>query len=416
MKKIFKIAKREFIVRLRSPLYLSLTLIVAVALFLVPVGLSMKFAEDVLTKVTVIIVDESEVFSDVFQKRIEAYKEKHVDSITPNIEFVRGNSESIENYLDEVRNQEKVALLHVEKTQISELKISIIGHNQNELGLVYPYVADLARKSAKLIALSNMGIPVSLQQIIENEVDVIRVDVSTSQTEEQLSLKLIISGIFNLIIFTSILLYAGMTFQGVLEEKSSRIIELLVSSARPFELISGKIIGIGALALTQIMFWLLPFLALTSFPLGQVSEALEAIAWSTLMYLILLFFLGFLFYSSLYGAAAASISRIEDSQVATTPLTILTMSGYVVALICSGEPTGDFSKVMSYVPFFTSMVMSVRVLVGEPSTWEMVLVPIQLAAFTIIVVWFSGRVYRGGVLNYGGRAKLLQLFRSTDIK
>ncbi|HEY3993716.1 MAG TPA: ABC transporter permease [Ktedonobacteraceae bacterium] len=215
--------------------------------------------------------------------------------------------------------------------------------------------------------------------------------------------------------FMTILIYGVSVAQGVAEEKGNLIIEILVLAATPFQLMVGKIIGIGAAGLTQMtalvavgigMFSLqIPIQAalLGSSPAGlQITITGTSI---TLLLLILLYFiLAFALYSSLYAAVGALVQRQEDAQKAGMPVTMLFMVGYIISLSVvsiPGVPDSTWFKVMSYIPFWTPTMMLARIGVGTVAWWEILLtIGLMLLAFPICA-WISARIYRYGILMYG---------------
>ncbi len=226
----------------------------------------------------------------------------------------------------------------------------------------------------------------------------------------------------NILIYMAVLLYGMGVAMGVAEEKGSRIMEILVNAATPFQLMVGKVVGIGAAGLTQMALVVAVGIGalLLQSPLQTAlfgSNTLNIISLSiTFLILLLVYFiLGFLLYATLYAALGALVKRQDEVQNAVTPLTFLAVIGYVVSYFGISNPNATWFKVMSYVPFWTPTMMLTRIGVGGAAWWE---IPFTIALMIVAIfvcAWISARIYRYGVLMYGqrpGLGKLIKLVRT----
>ncbi len=219
-----------------------------------------------------------------------------------------------------------------------------------------------------------------------------------------------------LLIFMIIVMYGNWIAMSVVEEKSSRVMEVVLNAASPFQLLAGKILGVGGVAFTQygaVVVAGLVSLALLdpvgSLVLGQSASALSLPSGLT-PGLLLAFgvygVLGFLLYASLYAAAGSLVSRIEDVSAAVMPMTFLSMGGYFVGAyaamglldIGSGAIT-----ILSQIPFFSPFMMLGRVAIGAAEPWELILSVALLCVAIVVAVWVAARIYAAGVLLYGQR-------------
>src|SRR5437667_2520342 len=225
-----------------------------------------------------------------------------------------------------------------------------------------------------------------------------------------------------ILIFMSVYLYGVTVANGVAEEKGSRIMEILVNAATPFQLMTGKIIGIGAAGLAQMAAFVIvgisalliqnPIKAALS---GNNSSALNLnITGSSITLLLLLlvyFILGFLLYATLFAAMGALVKRQDEVQNAVQPLTWLFMIGYFVSFFGIYNPDATWVKVISYIPFWTPTTMLMRIGVGC-ATWCAITLTIVIMIVSIFVcAIFAARIYRYGVLMYGQKPSMRQLFK-----
>ena len=197
---------------------------------------------------------------------------------------------------------------------------------------------------------------------------------------------------------------------GVVEEKSSRVVELLLAAVRPRHLLAGKILGLGLLGLAQLL-----LIAVVGLGLGAAGGALDidgdvlvaaalALAW---------FVVGYAFYAAAFGCAASLVSRQEDLQSVISPLTIVLMIGFFVSFAVLDDPDGTVAQVTSFLPPVAPMTMPPRIALGEASTVEIVGALAVTTAATALLIPLAARIYRGGVLRTGGAMKLRDAWRAA---
>lgn len=256
--------------------------------------------------------------------------------------------------------------------------------------------------------------------------------VNTGQSQNTRSQSAIVTGIIlayvgNFLIYMAVLLYGMSVATGVAEEKSSRIMEILVNAATPFQLMVGKIVGIGAAGLTQMasivavgIGALLLQSPLQAALLGTNGSGLSlniaSISITLLLLLLVYFLLGFLLYATLFAALGALVKRQDEVQNAVQPLTFLFVFGYIVSFFGIYSPDATWFKVISYVPFWTPTTMLVRIAAGGVAWWEIAMTIALMIVTIFICAWISARIYRFGILMYGQRPGLGQLAQLVRMK
>ncbi|HEX9043549.1 MAG TPA: ABC transporter permease [Candidatus Limnocylindrales bacterium] len=228
---------------------------------------------------------------------------------------------------------------------------------------------------------------------------------------------------FGLTIFTfmAIVVYCQWVAMSVAEEKSSRVMELILGAARPFELLAGKVIGVGGLGLLQLVVvavaggvaLLLQDRVATRL-LGSASsiQLPEGLTPELLVTFVVFFVLGFALYATLFAAVASLVSRQEDVNTLITPLILVAAAGYMIAIYSSlGVIALDSPLViaLSYIPFLSPYLMLTRVSVGTVEPIEPVAAALLLAATIVGALWVGGRLYSAGVLIYGQKASFRTL-------
>ncbi len=227
-----------------------------------------------------------------------------------------------------------------------------------------------------------------------------------------------------MLIFMSVYLYGYGVATGVAEEKSNRIMEILVNAATPFQLMVGKIVGIGAAGLAQMAAFVVvgigalllqtPLKALllgSSTGTGGLNLDITGASVTMLLLLLVYFLLGFLLYATLFAAVGALVKRQEELQNVVQPVMWLFMIGYLVSFIGIYSPDSAWVKVISYIPFWAPTTMLMRIGVGSVAWWEIALTIVLMLAAIYLCAVISARIYRFGVLMYGQKPSFRQLLK-----
>jgi ABC-2 type transport system permease protein len=249
--------------------------------------------------------------------------------------------------------------------------------------------------------------PVQLQKLYE-PVEFSKVALEkNAKTEEQLNQARGLVYVLLFIIYFAVIMYANMIAMEVATEKSSRVMEILISSVSPIKQMFAKILGIGLLSLTQLAIFLTvgysSFKHNMSTLKGGFFETFGFgnIPIGTILFAVIFFILGYFLYATLAAFLGSLVSRIEDVQQMITPMTLLVVAGFMIAMFGLSNPDSSFITITSYIPFFTPMIMFLRVGMLTIPVWETALGIGVLIATIIILAIFGARVYRGGVLMYG---------------
>ncbi len=220
-----------------------------------------------------------------------------------------------------------------------------------------------------------------------------------------------------ILLYVVILMYGLQVAMGVVEEKSSRVMELLITAIRPIELMAGKILGIGLAGLTQAGLWVASGLVVLLFrnvlgdAVGGIGIDVASVPLPTLLSFLLFFILGYVLYAAMYAALGSLVSKTEDVNSVTAPLTIINVAVYLVSIYALSDPEATFVKILSFVPFFTPMLMFIRVALGTTAIWEFVLGVVLVLAMSYLLTWFAAKIYRVGVLLYGKRPSVREIVR-----
>jgi ABC-2 type transport system permease protein len=207
-----------------------------------------------------------------------------------------------------------------------------------------------------------------------------------------------------LVLYGQLLAYGYVVASGVVEEKQSRIVELVLSAIRPRDLLAGKVLGIGVVGVVQLL-----VIGVVGLVLSAVTGRLDvggagvpgalgiALAW---------FLLGFALYATAYAMAGALVSRAEDLQSSTTPITMAVIGSFLLSFAAVDDPSGPLAQILSFIPLSAPLVMPVRMVGGGVAAWEVLLSVLVMLVAIALLVSLAGRVYGNAVLRTGGRVKL----------
>ena len=289
--------------------------------------------------------------------------------------------------------------------------------------------------------LAAMGIP-NLQQMVEQahvDVDVRSIKLSEEgEQESSTDAAMILGLILSMFTYMFVLMYGAMIMNSVIEEKTNRIVEVIVSSCRPFQLMLGKIIGVGLVGLTQMAIWVAMLaivgsiagsaLGISGMAGGSVPpEAMAAAADQGMMdgfmrqvlsinYLpiiinfVIYFIGGYLLYSSLFAGLGSAVDQASDSSQFMTPVMLIMIIALYAGIGCMENPSGPMAVWCSIIPFTSPVVMMIRLPFGVPA-WQLALSIGLLFITALFIVWIAARIYRRGILHYGQKASFKDLFK-----
>jgi ABC-2 type transport system permease protein len=289
-----------------------------------------------------------------------------------------------------------------------------------------------------------------VQQIID-ELNKVQVDLTTvklgddgSQRESSTEITMILSIVFAMMVYMFVLVYGTQVMRGVMEEKTNRIVEVIISSVKPFQLMMGKIVGIALVALTQFSIWIVLTLIIVGGIVGLASggagaapqmqqmqqmaaaagdangfeqvfmKTMSVIDWGTVSWSLaafMFYFLGgYLLYASLFAALGSAIDGDSDSQQFVMPVMMPLILSIYVAMSAFRNPGGDLAFWFSMIPFTSPVVMMARIPFQIP-LWEILLSMAILAGSFVGSTWLAGRIYRTGILMYGKKTSWKEMWR-----
>jgi ABC-2 type transport system permease protein len=314
---------------------------------------------------------------------------------------------------DRIKRSDLDAYLWLDKDIVASGQGTYYARNLADIGGVET-ARNAVSAAVTQLRLADKGVSADQVGAILKKVELRTLKVTEKGEKEDKSITgFLIPFFFTMLLYMTLLLYGVMVMRSVLEEKTSRVFEVLLSSVKPIELMAGKIIGVAAVGLTQFAAWGLMF-GVAGGTLAAAAATWEldlSIPTSLLVYFVIYFIFGYLMFSAMYAAVGASSNSDQEAQqlqMAILPFIIVPMASMQMVI---RNPSGPVAVGMSLFPLFSPILMFLRICTEPPPVWQIALSFVLLAATTAGLVWMCARIYRVGILMYGKRATLPELIR-----
>jgi ABC-2 type transport system permease protein len=261
--------------------------------------------------------------------------------------------------------------------------------------------------------LSGAGLDPARVKDLTKELDLKTIRLSEKGEREDQGAAMIFSIVLLMILYVSILMWGQAVMTSVIEEKTSRVVEVMAAGVTSTTLLAGKLLGVGAAGLTQFLVWALSLFGVSVFAAGAAvgSFSMPEITPVMLVSFVLFFLLGFLFYAALYASIGAAVNTVQEAQSLAFPV----MLPIILAMVCFPAvleaPDGALAVTMSMIPGMSPLIMFLRVVVLTPPLWQVALSIVLLVLGILAVLWVSARVYRVGILMYGKKPTFPELMK-----
>ena len=415
MRKIWLIIKREYLVRVRKKAFIVMTIVgplLMAALMIVPTYLANETQE-----LRTIAIEED---GFEFTNQIENTDFLHFSKIPTEDATLLKNDFSESNYY---------ALLYIEGDNFTlysnqQISLTVSKAIENQLEKIIEH-QKLKAAGIDLTILSEA------QSTVHITTKIITEDGSTTNSKAEASMG--IGFICGILIYMFIFMYGTMVMRGVIEEKTSRIVEVIISSVKPFQLMMGKILGVALVGLTQFALWILLTIAIASVAelmfmdassmttelnstqqsilLSELSNLTGGINLMQIFVSFIFYFLaGYLMYSSMFAAVGSAVDAEADTQQFVLPITIPLILAFILIQPIMENPDGPLAFWMSIIPFTSPVIMMVRLPFGV-ANWELALSMGVLILSFILTTYLAGKIYRTGILMYGKKTSYKELWK-----
>jgi ABC-2 type transport system permease protein len=394
------VARREFVGRGKSGGYIITTVLMAVVLLGSTVMPSFFTSKANSQPLNVILLDKTGAVAQPLQAAVQAMASQP-GARPVNLEINTGD----EAALTERVKKENKALLVVEGTFPNDVKARFLSVSTGLLGGANLLLSPL-EGIVRTQRLQARGIDPNVMQEVMKPMEAQTLQLTEKgegQNQNQAMGAMLVALGVCMVVYMVVMLNGQFIFQGVLEEKVSRVIEVMAASVGPGEMLAGKVLGLGGLGLIQFMAMMAAWVAGTLINQRLVDTPASGISVSGALVALAFLVLGYLLSAALNAAAASTISRMEDSQAVAMPLSMLQAVPFMMIIAVMQNPAGPLARVLSLIPFFSQSVMVMRVLMTDVPVWEVATSLGLMAVMTVFMVWAGGRIYRAAMLLYGAR-------------
>ena len=415
MKNIILIAKREFFTQVKKKSFIILTLLTPLLIIVFGGVVSLMFQANE-TQMQISVIDKSGLFKD----RLKSDQ---------NIRYVFSSEETEKSLIKALETTEEMnSVMIIPKKDIHELENSIeVLTNKNLSNEARKNIAGNISEIIKAEKINALGISTAQIEDLNKGVNLHVVNILEKEKKQDSFLVGVKSGLSMFLmycVFTFIMMYGIRVMRSVLEEKNNRVVEILISSVKPFELMMGKILGVTGVALVQFGVWVVMIFAsvmtLGSSNVGMVSgvaevqmvlSALSQINYGLILFVFVIYFLlGYLFYSAMYAAIGSAVDNETETQQFTLFAILPMMLGFYGSITIMNNPDGPMSFWLSMIPFTSPIAMLARIPFDVP-IWELVLSIGILLVSTLGMVFIASKIYRVGILMYGNKVTLKELWK-----
>lgn len=443
MKKIFLIIQREYLSRVRKRTFIIMTIlgpILFAAIMILPAYFAVMGGKDIKK---IAVADSSKIFINILPE-------------SEYVKFTYVESRSISVWKEEMKNGTYDGVLFISPGVLNSNKVVLYSLKQMPIG-TNNYISGCLNNIIQDIKLSNQNISQEVQKIIKStktdvKINTIRLTEEGKEKKSIAELNMGIGYASGFLIYMFIFLFGAQVMRGVIEEKTSRIVEVVVSSVKPFQLMMGKIIGIALVGLTQFALWVLLTVIIVTIarevvlpdhakqkteqtmtqdlmktsPAGSIMEqpknendqvvneafnVLGDVNITLILIAFVVYFLGgYLLYGALFAAVGSAVDNETDTQQFMLPITIPLIFGIIIMVQTLNNPDSSISFWFSIIPFTSPIVMMARLPFGVPPLELALSIGLLIITF-ILTTWFAAKIYRVGILMYGKKVNYKEIWK-----
>lgn len=432
MNKVFLIIQREYLSRVKKKSFLILTFLVPSLFIAMYAAVFFIYQNEDNTAKKFAVLDDSGLFKNELK-----------DNSYLKFNYIEGTYQQAKA---KMRNQKESFLLYIPSNYAASGNTEIISDKKPGFDIVNDIEDQMENiiQNRKLIAA---GIDTAVLKSTKTKVS-INAKQFTEEGEKDASIgaTYIVGFISAFLIYISLFIYGAQVMRGVIEEKTNRIVEVIVSSVKPFQLMLGKILGIGAVGLTQFLLWIILSSAISTFasqaflkddktidnteqksvanvssqnegPAQQFFKAAETINFPYIIGTFFFFFIGgYLIYSALFAAVGSAVDNETETQQFMLPITLPLIFTFIIGMnVIVKNPDSTLSFWLSIIPFTSPIAMMIRIPFGVP-VWELILSMVLLVGGFLFTTWVASRIYRVGILMYGKKVSYKELAKWFSYK
>jgi ABC-2 type transport system permease protein len=410
MNKILLIIQREYVTRVRKKAFIVMIFLVPCLILLMSgaIALVAKSSGELSEQQTVKVIDQSGTFDGKFHN-------------VKNIKF-ETTAQTLSSAKSDAKNDDNVAVVVISKNYAKPDSVQLFSKKKPS----YALTGEI-EKQMNDIAVNDGMVKHHIDTAVINSVRKVNISLNAMQVTDtgdksaNVGANIGVGIACAILIYMALFIYGAQVMRGVIEEKTSRIIEVIISSVKPFQLMLGKIIGVGLVGLTQFAAWIILSILATkiagsafSSPQGAVMgflSVLKTIPFGYIMGVFIFYFLsGYLLYSALFAAVGSAVDSETETQQFMFPITLPLLFTYILSVsVLFQAPDSPLAVWLSIIPFTAPVAMMVRIPFGGVAPWQLALSMFLMIVGFLFTTYIAARIYRVGVLMYGKKASYKEL-------
>lgn len=418
MKKMFTVVKREYLERVKKKSFLIGTILgpALMAVLIFAPMLFMKYTPETQTRIAVIDMTDM----DIFGRLSEALTDTLADG-TPKYELRKVDLEGGDiaqtktslNY--EIESDALDGYIILPEDVIEKSEANFYGKRLGNIKTMERFESALDNTIIG-IRLEVEGLDdASVEKLVKGlKIDVIQIKEGEEKTGKGFDSMFMSSFMFVMMLYMTILMWGIAVQRSIIEEKNNRVIEVMLSSLRPIDMLLGKILGVGAVGMTQYLIWAVFGVVLALYGMsmgGPVAEVAASLSIGTMAFFVAYYLLGFLFYATLFAGIGSVCNTDQEAQQLQQPIVLCLVFTIMVPMMIIQNPDSMFATVISLIPFFTPIVMFMRINILTPPVWQIVLSFLIMIGSIYAAALLSAKIFRIGILMYGKRPDLREMIK-----
>ncbi|HVR41885.1 MAG TPA: ABC transporter permease [Thermoanaerobaculia bacterium] len=417
MRSVWPILKREYLSRVRSKAFWISTALVPLLIFAMTIVPSLLAARSKDAPEPIHVVDLAGGFAPVVREILAAADRPPSSAPIEVVEAAGRPADQVRTEYNALADEGKIQGYYLIDREILERGDQVVYRARNPGAIMSDSDGNsLVARAIRTHRLEKLGLS---GEAVDLAVRPIRFDVLRATNDPKKEgggvAAFLMSFMMVFFIYFTLIIYGIYVMRGVLEEKSNRIVEVIVSSVRPFHLMMGKIVGIGLVGLTQIAIWV-AFAAVMTAPqlamaLSIGADRLPRISGPSLFFLPIYYVLGYFLFATIYAGIGSMFNSEEDAQQLMGVANIFLIAPMVLLLPVMKNPDGTMSTLLSLFPFFSPILMYLRIGIQTPPAWQIGLSIAIMLATIMLMIWVVAKIYRVGILMYGKKPTIPEILR-----
>ncbi|HVZ37737.1 MAG TPA: ABC transporter permease [Candidatus Kapabacteria bacterium] len=412
--RIWAIARWEYLQKVRSKGFIISLVVTPLLIVLFSVGPSLLFNQDADKTKVIAVVDSTGTLAADLRAQLEqmklasgqrAYTVRDYMGSTGRFDSALARSDR--DVLAEVTDGTLVL-----RDSAGQIRVTYRSTNPSEIVMLSKF-EHVIQQIVSQRKLHEAGIDSALYSRLTRDIDITPIKVTKQGEQGSGFLVTFFTAYAGCILLMFLVITTGQSLvRGLVEEKSNRIMEMLIGSCTPYELMWGKLLGLSGLGITQMLVWVL--LALSAFTFltipMQVTTSLESVV-AVLPLILAYMVLGYIFYAALFIGVGSLVTTEQEAQVANSYLMMLLVFPMAFSVVVIQMPDASYVRVLSHIPFLAPSLMMIRVVAKMPPAWEILSTVGVMILSTIVLVWIAGKVFRTAILMYGKRPSMGEIMR-----